>query len=370
MTKKFISKKVNNMDVSGVRAMFEMASKIQNPINLTLGLPDFDVPEEIKQEAINHITQGNNQYTPTTGIPELKNKIKEKLKTKNNIIATEDQIIITSSVSGALSITLTTILNPEDEVILFDPYFVGYKQTIIQNQAIPIFVNLNKNFSINFEELKNKITKKTKAILINTPGNPTGYICTKQELEQLAEIAKQHELLIISDEIYEDFTYEKKHFSIGSIYENTLTLNGFSKSCAMTGWRVGYLTGPQEIINACIKVQQFNFVCAPTPFQYAAIKALDIDLKPKVKEYKEKRDIIYNGLKNTYKLDKPEGAFYAFVKYPYNKEQFIKNCLKNNLLIVPGKVFSEKNTHFRISFANKNEILNKAIKILNQISKE
>lgn len=355
------------MSVSGTRIIFDMAQKLENPINLTLGLPDFDVPEEIKKEAIKHIELGSNKYTTTQGIPELREKLVKKFREKNSIETTPENIIVSSAVSGALSMILTSVINPGDEVILFDPYFVGYKELVVQNQGVPVFSEINPDFSINFENLKKAITSKTKVIILNTPNNPTGYVCIKQELEELARIAKENRLLVISDEIYEDFVYEGEHFSIGSFYENTVTMCGFSKSHAMTGWRVGYITGPAEIISQAVKVQQFNFVCAPAPFQYAAIKALDYDINENIKKYKEKRDIIYQGLKDKYDIVCPKGAFYAFVRYPYEGKKFLDDALKNNLLVVPGEVFSNKDTHFRISFAADNDTLRKAVEVLNKM---
>lgn len=362
-----VNEKVKRMNVSGVREMFEMASKMENPINLSLGLPDFDVPFEVKEEAINAIKKGFNKYTPTTGIGELKDKIIEKLKKRNKIHVSSDGLIVTSAASGALSIILTTIINEGDEIIIFDPYFVSYKQLVIQNGGVPVYAKTKEDFSLNFKDFESKITKKTKAVIINSPNNPTGKVYDEKELKRFAEISRKHNLLVISDEVYEDFCYEKKYCSIGSIYENVVTVNAFSKSHAMTGWRVGYCCGPKEIIKEAIKIQQFNFVCAPAPFQYAAIKALNVDIKKHIKDYKKKRDIIYEGLRNNYGLKKPEGAFYAFVRYPYNPNKFIEDCIKNNLLIVPGNVFSEENEYFRISFANKDDVLKKAVSVLNNI---
>jgi aspartate aminotransferase/aminotransferase len=362
-----MNNRIKKMNVSGVRKMFEMASKMNNPVNLSLGLPDFDVPLEIKNAAIGAIKKGHNKYSPTTGIDELKEKIIKKLKRENNISVSLDELIITSSASGALSIILTTIINEEDEIIIFDPYFVSYKQLIIQNGGIPVYAKTNDDFSMNLKDFESKITRKTKAVIINSPNNPTGKVYDEAELKKLAAIVKKHNLLIISDEIYEKFCYEKNHFSIGSIYKNTVTINGFSKTYAMTGWRIGYCVAPCNITREAVKVQQFNFVCAPTPFQYAAIKALDVDIKNYINFYRKKRDVIYNKLKNKYELVKPDGAFYAFIKYPYDGDEFIKNCIKKNLLVVPGNVFSENNTHFRISFANKNNELEKGVKILNKL---
>ncbi|MFH1308224.1 MAG: aminotransferase class I/II-fold pyridoxal phosphate-dependent enzyme [archaeon] len=369
LVSEMISKKVMKMDVSGVRRMFELASKLKNPIDLTIGLPDFDVPSEVKEEAIKAIREGKNRYTKTAGIDELKEKIIKKYE-KEKIDVKNEQIIITSAGSGALSIILTTIIEKDDEVLIFDPYFVSYKQLVIQNEGKPVFVNCNEDFSPDLEDLEKKITPKTKAIIINSPNNPTGKVYSENEMRKIAQIADKNKLLVISDEVYDEFCYDFPYFRISKIYKNTATINAFSKSHAMTGWRVGYLIARKDIVEQAIKVQQYNFVCAPTPFQHAALKAMDISIKNKIKEYKKKRDIIYEGLKNNYKFEKPEGAFYAFIEYPYDSEKFMKRCLDNELLVVPGNVFSERNTHFRISFATSDETLKKAVEVLNLISEE
>lgn len=355
------------MDASKIRKAFEQGAKLKNPINLSIGQPDFDVPKEIREEAINAIQNKKNSYTPTTGILELREKVAQKLNKKHNIHASPENIMITSAASGALSIILPVLIDKDDEIIIFDPYFVMYKQLVLLYGGIPIFVNKNDDFTINFENLKKAITPKTKAILFNTPENPTGYVSDRKEIEEIAKIAKKHDLYVVSDEIYEDFVYDKKHFSIASIYEKTILVSGFSKSHAMTGWRVGYFYAPSEIIEQAAKIQQFTFVCAPTPFQYASIKAIDYDISNYIKEYKERRDLIYNGIKDKYDTVKPQGAFYMFIKYPYEPQKFIDDCLAQNLLVVPGDAFSEKNTHFRISFATTKEKLTKAIEILNKL---
>lgn len=360
-----ISKKVQNMDVSGIRKMFEMAAKIKDPVSLSIGEPDFDIPENVKRKAIEAIEKGLNKYTPTTGIPELKNAIIDKLKKENDMIIEEDQLIVTSAASGALSIILTTLLERGDEIIIPDPYFVSYKYLALQNEATPVFVDTKKDFSLDLDKIKKAINGKTKAILINTPNNPAGKVYSEEELRKLAEIAAEDNITIISDEVYEKFAYDNKHFSIGRVYQNTVTINGFSKSHAMTGSRVGYCVGPREIIQNAVKVQQCNFVCAPTPFQHAAVEALKTPVTKELKEYKERRDLVYEGLREKYDMIRPEGAFYAFIKYPYDGEKFIQDCIKKNLLVVPGKTFSEKDTHFRISFATSKETIKKGIDILN-----
>ena len=365
-----MSRRTEKMNISEIRKVFELAQSLDNPIDLSIGEPDFAVPEQIKREAQMAIKNNQNDYSLTVGIMELREKVAEKLRKKNKIKkATANNTIITSAVSGGLSVALPAIINPGDEVIIFDPYFVGYKQLILLYNGIPKIVPKNDNFSLNIEWLEKAISEKTKAIIINSPENPTGYVWSKSELKAVARIAKQNNLVIIADEIYEDFIYDKKrpHISMGAIYERTVTLGGFSKSYAMTGWRVGYLQAPDDLMAEIIKVQQFTFVCAPTPFQHAALKTFEVDISKFIQRYKKRRNLIFAGLKGRYDLAQSQGAFYFFIEYPFNGKKFIQKCLSNNLLVVPGKAFSEQDTHFRISFASGDKYLEKAVKILNEI---
>ena len=366
-----MSKRTQAMSVSGIRKAFEMAQNIKDPIDLSIGQPDFPVPEKIKKHAIKAIQEDKNGYTPTFGLMELRTAIAEKLQKNNKIKnANPENTIITSAVSGGISVVLPTIIDPGDEVIIFDPYFVSYKQQVLLYSGKPVIVRKNEDFSFNIDNLRKAITDKTKAIILNTPENPTGYVWKKEELKELAKVAEENNLTIISDEIYEDFIYDKNrpHISIASFYENTVTLGGFSKSHAVTGWRVGWLQAPPEIIQEIMKVQQYTFVCAPTPFQHACLTALDCDISQYVNNYKERGEMLYNGLKEKYSITRPQGAFYFFIKYPYNPEKFIADCLKHNLLIIPGNVFSEENTHFRLSFATSKQNIQKATKILNKLA--
>jgi aspartate aminotransferase/aminotransferase len=358
------------MSVSGIRQVFELSQKLKNPLNLSIGKPDFPIPENIKKVAQKAIQENKNDYSLTFGLPELRQAVAKKLRQKNKIKqATAQNTIITSAVSGGLTVVLPTLINPGDEVILFDPYFVGYKQLILLFNGIPKIVPKNDDFSLNIQALRQAITSKTKVIIINTPENPTGHIWNKKELQQLASLAKKHNIPVIADEIYEDFIYDNhRHISLSSIYKNTITLGGFSKSHAMTGWRIGWLNAPTEIIQEIMKVQQYTFVCPPTPFQYAGLEALRTDISPFVDRYEKRAKLIYQGLQKRYSLTSPQGAFYFFIKYPYNPQKFIQDCLAHNLLLIPGEVFSEKNTHFRLSFVAPQSDLKQAIKILNNLA--
>lgn len=363
-----LSKRIQTIEESGIRKIFELASKNKGEyVNLSIGQPHFPTPEELKLAAKNAIDNNCNAYTPTKGLFDLRKKIAKKLKDKNYIKAEVDNIIVTSGVSGAIFLTLSAILDPKDEIILPDPYFVLYKQVVNFLEAKPVLLDTYPDFHISPKKLQTLITSKTKAIIVNSPNNPTGAVYSKEELEEIAKIAKVSNLLIISDEIYENFDYENKFFSVGSIYDQTVTLNGFSKSHSITGWRVGYAHGPKEIIEAMNKLQQYTFVCAPSFAQNSLAKEEDVNLYKEFEKYKIKKDYVYKNLKDKYELNIPEGAFYAFIKIPKNIDEFINKCIENKLLVVPGNAFSRRDDYFRISFAVDDDTLEKGVKILNEI---
>jgi len=361
-----IADRMKHIDSSGIRKVFDLAKKMKDPVNLSIGLPDFDVPEEIKTEAIQAIQKGFNRYTLTQGTDELREAVGKKLRIERGFSA--EDILITSGVSGGIFLAFLACLNPGDEVIVPDPYFVMYKHLSKLLGAVPVYLDTYPSFVPTAEQIESKITNKTKLILINSPGNPTGVSLGARELKAIAEMADKKGVLILSDEIYSSFTYDEPFDSVGRYYPNTLILDGFSKSSAMTGWRIGYAAGPKEVIQAMIKLQQFSFVCAPSFAQKAALKALDYDLSSHISAYRKKRDIIYEGLKDKYEIAKPGGAFYVFAKAPGNDgDEFAKKAIEKNLLVIPGSVFSERKSHFRISFAASDETLSRGLEILNQL---
>ena len=364
------SKRVSQMDVSGIREVFELAQKMKDPVNMSIGQPNFSVPQNVKDEICMAVQRNHNYYSLTQGIDELRDAIVKKMCVKNNILAEKKNILITSAVSGGLSIAIPCIIDEGDEIVIFDPSFVGYKQLIQLYGGVSVSVKKNEDFSINFEALEKSVTQKTRAIIINTPENPTGYVMARSEVEQLAQWAKKHDIFVLADEIYEDFVYDGEHVSIGAYYDKVITLGGFSKSHAMMGMRVGYVCAPDCIVDELIKVQQYTFVCAPVPMQYGAVVALNTDISENVQEYKKKRDKLYAGIREEYGVVKSDGAFYFFVKYPCESELFLKKCLEHHLLVVPGSVFSEYDTHFRISFSVDDAIIDRAIEILSTIVKE
>lgn len=362
-----ISKRMNSIDSSGIRKVFNLAAKMKNPINLSIGQPDFDTPDEIKKSAIKAIENGKNKYTLTQGIPELNSKI---LNHYQNFYPQNqpENIFITSGVSGGLLLALMVLIDPGDEVLIPDPYFVMYKHLVNLTGGKPVFYNIYPDFKINQKALEDKITNKTKLIIINSPNNPTGVVHLREEIELVYKIAQENKLFIISDEIYDTYVYNNNFSSILDFTNNALVLKGFSKNFSVTGWRLGVAMGPEKVIKEMITLQQYTFVCAPAPFQYAILENLDYNLSKIREDYKLKRDTIYNHLKDKFHIIKPEGAFYIFPEAPKKKAtEFTEQAIKNNVLIIPGNVFSEQDTNFRISFASSIETLKKGAEILNSL---
>jgi aspartate/methionine/tyrosine aminotransferase len=362
-----IAKRLANIKPSGVRRIFDLARKMENPINLSIGEPDFDIPEPLKREGIEWIQKGFNKYVPTQGIPELREKIGEYLENKG--VEVED-VMVTAGVTGGILLCCLTLVDPGDEIIIPDPYFVMYEYVVLLMGGTPVFVDTYPDFTLREESLRKAVTEKTKMIIINSPNNPTGAVYYPKELKMVANIAKENDLLILSDDIYDKYLYEAdQHHCMGQIYPKTLTLGGFSKSWAMTGWRLGFAAGPGEIIQQMTTLQQYSFTCAPSFAQKAAIKALDYDVSELIEHYRRKRDLVYEGLRGKYPVQKPRGAFYIFPETKSgDSSKFVEKAIENNLFIVPGSVFSKRNTHFRISFAASDDMLMKGIEILNRIA--
>jgi len=363
---KIIADRTSKIDASGIRKVFALAASLKDPINFSIGQPDFDVPEPLKEEAIKAIKAGQNKYSQTAGDAVLKKRISEQIK--NEFGWPEPEILITSGVSGGLLLAFLALVNPDDEVIIPDPYFVIYKHIINMLGGRCVFVDSYPDFELPIEKIADAITNKTKMIILNSPCNPTGVVYSEEQIKALAEIAAEKDILIMTDEIYERFCYDGQCPSIANYFEKTLLLRGFSKSYAMTGWRLAYMAAGESlknVIEEMTKIQQYTFVCAPAPFQKAAIAALDYEISDLVDGYRKKRDLLYDGLKDKFELVKPGGAFYAFVKAPGGSgSNFVEKAIANNVLVIPGNVFSEKDTHFRISYATSDDKIEQGVEIL------
>lgn len=358
-----LSKRVSQLDASGIRKVFDLAGKLANPVNLSIGQPDFAVPQAIQERAIEAIREGHNHYTVTQGIEQLREAIGSRLD--EELGASERNILVTSGVSGGLVLAFLCLLDPGDEVIIPDPYFVMYKPLIELVGARAVLVDTYPDFGLHVERISKAISERTRTIVVNSPSNPTGAVYGRAELEGLAELARAKDLVLISDEIYNEFCYDQAYVSMAGLYERTLLLRGFSKTYAMTGWRMGYASGPAELIEKMAMVQQYTFVCAPNMVQWAGITALETDMSAEVASYRRKRDMIYEGLSKSFDVSKPGGAFYIFPRAPGGKgEDFVRKAIEQNVLIIPGNVFSSQNSHFRISYAASEEVLSRGVEIL------
>jgi len=368
--KDLIADRTSRIDASGIRKVFSLAASLKDPINFSIGQPDFDVPEAVKTEAIKAIQTGQNRYSVTAGDAELREKLSEQIKARFGWDS--PSVLVTSGVSGGLLLAFLALVNPGDEVIIPDPYFVMYKHLVNMLGGKCVFVDSYPDFALPVEKIKKAITNKTKLIIVNSPCNPTGAVYPVEQIKALAAVAAERDVVVLSDEIYDKFCYDGDCVSVASYYDKCLILRGFSKSYAMTGWRVGYAAVHEslaEVIEQMTKIQQYTFVCSPTPFQRAAIAALEVDVSDLVAAYKRKRDLIYEGLKDSFELVRPSGAFYAFVGAPAgNASEFVERAIANNVLIIPGQVFSEKDTHFRISYATNNEKIEKGVDILRRLA--
>ena len=362
-----ISQRSKRIDSSGIRKVFDLARSLKDPVNLSIGQPDFDVPDAVKQAGIQAIQDGYNGYTPTQGLPVLREKMQAAVDAKYG--HDDRQVFVSSGTSGGLVLAMQALVDPGDEVILFDPFFVMYEPLIQLVDGVPVLIDTYPNFKIDIGKVEAAITDKTKLIILNSPSNPTGYVPSQEEVDALGKLCLEKGIVLISDEIYRHFDYDGDFHSPAHVNPNTIVIDGFSKSHAMTGWRLGMVHGPAEIISTMLKVQQYSFVCAPQPAQWAGMEAMDVDIAPYVDTYRTKRDRIVDALSGKYEIVKPGGAFYVFPKAPWGTgSEFVAKAIENNLLIIPGNIFSESDTHFRISYAASDDIIERGIEILLQLA--
>lgn len=364
----WIAQRTLAFDSSGIRKVFALAATMKNPINLSIGQPDYDVPEVIKDQAYEAIRSGKNMYSPTQGIAPLIDKLQGYVHERYNH---EDRsLFISSGTSGGLVLAMLSLVNPGDEVIVFDPYFVMYVPLIQLVGGIPVLIDTYPDFRIDLDKVKSAITPKTKLVLFNSPSNPTGVTSSVEEVRGIAELCLEKGIALISDEIYSAFHFGTPSPSPAEYNPQTIVIDGFSKTYAMTGWRLGYVHGPNAVIQTMIKLQQYTFVCAPTPLQHASLAALDYDMTTYYANYQKKRDRIVEGLRGYYEFVEPGGAFYIFPKVPSgNATDFVAKAIANELLVIPGNIFSQRDTHFRISFAASDAVLDRGIEVLRKLAR-
>ena len=365
---RWIAQRMHSIDSSGIRKVFELARSLKDPVNLSIGVPHFDVPEPIKAAAHAAIERGHNAYTVTQGIPDLCAKIQADIDKRYR--HPDRQVFLTSGTSGGLLLALCCTVNPGDEVIVFDPYFVMYPQLVNLAGGTTVYVDTYPDFRIDLDRVRAALSPRTKAIVVNSPANPTGVQHSRETLAGLARLARENNVLLLSDEVYRAFSHDEPFASPAEYNEDAVVFDGFSKAYAMTGWRLGFAHGPRRVIQEMIKLQQFSFVCAPSMVQHAGVVAWETDVSAIVAEYRRKRDRLYEGLKDRFKVVKPGGAFYMFPEVPWGSgSEFVAEGIRNNLLVIPGITFSRRDTHFRISYAASDATIDRGIDILNRLAR-
>lgn len=369
--KRRITRRMSRIDSSGIRKVFDLAAALADPVNLSIGQPHFPVPQAVKQAAVEAILADRNGYTVTQGIPELRRLVEQRYRTRYRFEA--EASLITSGVSGGLLLALMTLVDPDDEVLIPDPGFVMYRHLVRLLDGVPVPYTTYPDFRIDRDGLLRLITDRTKLLIVNSPSNPTGAVLDESDLRFLTETARRHDLILLSDEIYDEFCYDGPYRSLAEFADPSrlLILNGFSKSLAVTGWRVGYALGPTDIIAEMAKLQQYSFVCAPSFAQYALLRLEEVDLAPVIADYRAKRDLVYEGLKDRFPTVRPGGAFYIFPQVPASfpsATAFVEEAVRHKVLVIPGGVFSGQDTHFRLSFAADTATLRRGLDILNTLA--
>ena len=384
-----LSERIVTIPPSGIRKFFDIVSEMEDAISLGVGEPDFDTPWHIREEGIYSLEKGRTFYTSNAGLKELKVEIANYLKRRQELLYDPDkEIMVTVGGSEAIDVALRAMLDPGDEVLIPQPSYVSYVPCTILANGVPVPIELEEKdeFRLTPEKLLEKITPKTKILIMPSPNNPTGAIMEKEDLEKVAEIVIEKDLFVISDEIYSELTYKGQHVSIASIpgmRERTVLINGFSKSYAMTGWRLGYAAAPKEILSQMLKIHQFAIMCAPTTSQYAAVSALrngDEDVEMMRESYNQRRRYLVNALREMgLECFEPYGAFYVFPsikKFGMTSDEFAVRLLNaEKVAVVPGTAFGDSGEGFlRLSYAYSLESLKVALdrirRFVEQLEKE
>ncbi len=374
-----LSEKVTGIKPSGIRKFFDIVSEMKDAVSLGVGEPDFDTPWHIREEGIYSLERGRTYYTSNAGLKELKEEIAEYQKRRFGLCYNPSgEIYVTVGGSEAIDGALRAMLDDGDEVIIPQPSYVSYEPCVVLANGVPVITELKEEdeFKLKKEQLEKAITDKTKILILPFPNNPTGAIMTEEDLKGIAEVVLEHDLFVLSDEIYSELTYGSRHVSIASfpgMKERTIVINGFSKSYAMTGWRLGYACGPKVILDQMLKIHQFAIMCAPTTSQYAAVEALkngDDGVEYMRNEYNRRRKFLIKSLRGMgLKCFEPFGAFYVFPcikEYGMTSDEFAEALLaEEKLAVVPGTAFGSCGEGFlRISYAYSVEDLKSALERL------
>jgi len=382
---KILSKTVKDIKPSGIRKFFDLLNDKKDVISLTVGEPDFKTPWHIRQAGIESLEKGQTYYSSNNGMIELRGEICNYLNRRFELSYNpKNEVIVTVGGSEAIDIGVRALINPGDEVIIPIPAFVCYGPIVELAHGVPVYIETKQedNFKLTPEQLRAAITDKTKLLILPFPNNPTGAVLTKDELEAIADVIRGTDIMILSDEIYGELTYGFKHTPIATLegmWERTVTVTGFSKAYAMTGWRLGYLCAPEPLVTQMHKIHQYAIMCAPTTSQIAAIEALkngDADIEMMAKEYNRRRKYILSGLRSHgIECFEAEGAFYVFPyigKYGLSSDEFCQRLLdEKGVAIVPGTAFGDCGEGFaRISYAYSVEHITKALKAMGEFVRE
>lgn len=366
---RWIASRMTQFQSSGIRKVFDLARQLKDPVNLSIGQPDFPVPEPCRKAAIRAIEAGHNSYTPTQGLAALRDKLSARVQARYPGHS-DRKLLVTSGTSGALVLALLSVLDPGDEVLASDPWFVMYPNLPLLAGGIMKPLPTGPDFIPGVDQVARAIGPRTKVVIINSPANPTGAVMPALIMEGIARVCADKGVLLISDEIYSLFSYDGPHRSPAEFNEQTLVIDGFSKTYSMTGWRVGYVHGPSRLIEEMTKLQQYTFVCAPSMAQHGAAEALDLDMTPMVDSYRHKRDYMRSRLERHFEIGPPGGAFYLYPRAPRGMtgSDFVARAIANNLLIIPGNVFSASDTHFRLSYAVAESELERGAALLEKLA--
>lgn len=361
------------VEASLIRSFFDRATRRRaeggRVVDLSIGQPHLPAPAALRAAACEGIEAGLNGYTPTTGIEPLREAVLEHARTCRGY--SPEEAIVTAGTSGGLTLALLALAEPDDDVLLPDPYFVSYPQLVAIAGARPVYYDTYPDFRLRPETIAAAVTERTRVIVINSPANPTGAVHDEEALRGVAEVAQRHGVVIVADEIYDTLLFDTAHASIARFHENTVTVSGWGKSLSVTGWRVGYATGPAAILNDMAKLQQFTFVCVSEAVQRAVLASRDRwDRSDARDAYRANRDRLCEALAGSYNFVRPGGAFYLFPQAPWGDgSRFCEYAASAGLLAIPGGGFSRRNTHFRLSFAVEADVLEQGIELLLKLAR-
>lgn len=365
-----LSKRMPDFDMTEVRAMFERASLCKNPIDLSVGQPDFEASPQLCQAAVTAIGAGKNRYTPAAGISELRERILRELWAES---IPSEAVISTAGASGGLLLGLWALADEETDVFLPDPYFIGYPHLARLAGANIRYIDQGEDFRLTPGNLERAFSSSTsrRVLIFNSPNNPTGIVYSRDEISALQEVTKRYDVRVISDEVYNHFCFDRKFESWGIGDPGALVVRSLGKSWSVTGWRTGFAAGPKELIEAMTALQQVTFVCTNSVAQWASLEAFNVPTDQHLNIFRERRDTVCEILGGRFEFQRPGGAFYAYAGIPGGRaSEFFARCLAREVLIVPGRLFSRTDTHFRLSFALSEEKLRDGLQRLLMVAND